>query len=210
VALTNLGLSLSQTLIEVSGGNPFILLLLAALGSIVLGMGMPIAATYIMLAILIVPALTEIGINPMASHLFLNFFAAMSFVTPPVCVAAFVAAGIAECPPMKCGWTATRLGIAAYIVPFAFCFSPALMLQGSLPEIIAVVIPATIGVVFLAVGLGGYLYAHMSYLFRGLAIAGGLLMMTPELYTSLIGVVINAFILAVQWKKGKLRNEAVA
>ena len=111
VALTNLGLSLSKTLIVLSGGNSLLLLFLAAIGAIILGMGMPIAATYIMLAILIVPALVEIGLDPLASHMFINFFAAMSFVTPPVCIAAFVAAGIAKCPPMRCGFTATRLGI---------------------------------------------------------------------------------------------------
>ncbi|MBW1768276.1 MAG: TRAP transporter fused permease subunit, partial [Deltaproteobacteria bacterium] len=163
VSVTNLGLSLSKTLIAVSGGSAFLLLFLAAIGAIVLGMGMPIAPTYIMLVILIVPALDEIGINPLSAHLFINFFGAMSFVTPPVCVAAFVAAGLAESTPMKVGFTSVRLGIAAYVVPFTFCYSTGLLLMGPFQGIVGAIVPATLGVIFLAVGLSGYLVAGLNY-----------------------------------------------
>ena len=180
VALTNLGLSLSKTLIVVSNGNAFLLLVLAAGGAIVLGMGMPIAPTYIMLVILIAPALVEIGIMPLAAHMFINFFGAMSFVTPPVCVAAFVAAGLAGSTPMKVGFTAARLGIAAYVVPFTFCYSAGLLLEGSFQGIVLAIVPTTLGIVALAVGLSGYLFVLLNPVKRLLFIAGGLLLLTPH------------------------------
>ena len=187
VSLTNLGLSLSKTLIHVSGGNAFLLLVLAAMGAIILGMGMPIAPTYIMLVILIAPALVEIGIKPLAAHLFINFFGAMSFVTPPVCVAAFVAAGIAGSTPMKVGFTAARLGIAAYLVPFTFCYTSGLFLMGSFQGIVEAIVPTTIGIVFLAAGLAGFMFVRLRYLERALFIAGGLLLLTPHLLSQGIG-----------------------
>jgi TRAP transporter 4TM/12TM fusion protein len=202
VALTNLGLSLSKTLIAISGGSTLFLLVLAALGAIVLGMGMPIAATYIMLAILIVPALVQIGLDPLAAHLFINFFAAMSFVTPPVCIAAFVAAGIAECKPMQCGFTATRLGIGAYLVPFAFCYAGGLLLQGSIWEIIRAVVPTTLGVALLATGLSGFCIRHMAPAIRAAALAGGLAMMTPLNWLMGAGLVVLLGVVFWQFRAG--------
>ncbi|MBW1799098.1 MAG: TRAP transporter fused permease subunit [Deltaproteobacteria bacterium] len=190
VSLTNLGLSLSKTLIAVSGGNIFFLLFLGALGAIVLGMGMPIAPTYIMLVILIAPALVEMGVLPLAAHLFINFFGAMSFVTPPVCVAAFVAAGIAESTPMKVGFTAARLGIGAYVVPFTFCYSNGLLLKGSFLDIVGAVVPTTLGIIFIAVGLSGYLFRKLNFMKRVVFIVGGLLMMTPRPLWEGIGLAI--------------------
>jgi TRAP-type uncharacterized transport system fused permease subunit len=202
VSLTNLGLSLSKTLIVVSGGNAFLLLFLAAIGAIVLGMGMPIAPTYIMLVILIAPALTEIGIMPLAAHLFINFFGAMSFVTPPVCVAAFVAAGLAESTPMKVGFTAVRLGIAAYVVPFAFCYSTGLLLEGSLKDIIGAVVPTTLGIFFLAVALAGFLFVTLSLWRRLLFIAGGLMLLAPQLSWEAAGLALCLFMVFYElWKK---------
>jgi TRAP transporter 4TM/12TM fusion protein len=202
VSLTNLGLSLSKTLIHVSGGSAFLLLVLAALGAIVLGMGMPIAPTYIMLVILIAPAMVEIGIQPLAAHLFINFFGAMSFVTPPVCVAAFVAAGLAGSAPMKVGFTAARLGVAAYLVPFTFCYTSGLFLMGAFQGIVGAIVPTTIGIVFLAVGLSGFLFQRLSYLERVLFVAGGLLLLTPELLWQGIGFAICVLLSLFRfWKK---------
>jgi TRAP transporter 4TM/12TM fusion protein len=202
VALTNLGLSLSKTLIVVSSGSAFLLLVLAAMGAIVLGMGMPIAPTYIMLVILIAPALVEIGIKPLAAHLFINFFGAMSFVTPPVCVAAFVAAGLAGSTPMKVGFTAARLGIAAYVVPFSFCYSTGLLLDGSFQGVLGAIIPCTLGIIFLAVGLSGHLFIRLNFLKRSLFLISGLLLLTPHFLW--VGVGLMACLLLVLfelWKK---------
>jgi TRAP transporter 4TM/12TM fusion protein len=208
VSLTNLGLSLSKTLIAVSGGSIFFLLFLAALGAIVLGMGMPIAPTYIMLVILIAPALVEMGVMPLAAHLFINFFGAMSFVTPPVCVAAFVAAGIAGSTPMKVGFTAARLGIAAYVVPFAFCYSPGLLLKGSIQSIVGAVVPTTLGIVFLALGLSGYFLSGLSLVKRIIFFIGGLLLLTPELTWKTIGFIICLLIILWEFWRKKARGKS--
>ena len=206
VALTNLGLSLSKTLIVVSGGNAFLLLVLAALGAIVLGMGMPIAPTYIMLVILIAPAMVEIGIKPLAAHLFINFFGAMSFVTPPVCVAAFVAAGIAESTPMKVGFTAARLGIAAYVVPFSFCYATGLLLKGTFQGILGAIVPTTLGIIFLAVGLAGFLVLRLNPAKRAVFIIGGLLLLAPHFIWE--GVGFLAVLLLVFYEFWRKRAEA--
>lgn len=205
VGLTNLGLSLSKTLIVVSGGNAFFLLILAAVGAIVLGMGMPIAPTYIMLVILIAPAMVEIGIKPLAAHLFINFFGAMSFVTPPVCVAAFVAAGLAESTPMKVGFTAARLGIAAYVVPFSFCYATGLLLQGSFQGILWATVSTTLGVISLAIGLSGHLVLSVTPIKRVVFIIGGLLLLTPHI--SWEGIGFFACLLLVFYEIWRKRHE---
>jgi TRAP-type uncharacterized transport system fused permease subunit len=202
--LTNLGLSLSKTLIHVSGGSAFLLLVLAAMGAIVLGMGMPIAPTYIMLVILIAPAMVEIGIQPLAAHLFINFFGAMSFVTPPVCVAAFVAAGLANSTPMKVGFTAARLGIAAYLVPFTFCYTSGLFLMGSIQGIVGAIVPTLIGIVFLAVGLAGFMFARLSYPERFLFLAGGLMLLTPYLLWQGLGFALCVLLGLFRFWKSRL------
>jgi TRAP-type uncharacterized transport system fused permease subunit len=210
VALTNLGLSLSKTLIAVSSGSAFFLLVLAALGAIVLGMGMPIAPTYIMLVILIAPALVEIGIKPLAAHLFINFFGAMSFVTPPVCVAAFVAAGLAGSTPMKVGFTAARLGIAAYVVPFSFCYSTGLLLDGSFQGVLGAIIPCTLGIIFLAVGLSGHLFIRLNLLKRCLFLASGLLLLTPHFLWVGVGFVACLLLVFIELWKKRTRAGSVA
>jgi len=165
-------------------------------------MGMPIAPTYIMLVILIAPAMVEIGILPLAGHLFINFFGAMSFVTPPVCVAAFVAAGIAGSTPMRVGFTAARLGIAAYLVPFSFCYSTGLLLEGSVGNIIGDVIPTTLGIITVAIGLSGFLFSRLNHVQRGMFFIGGLLLLTPFMLWEIIGFVLGMMMLFwLIWKK---------
>lgn len=210
VSLTNLGLSLSRTLVIVSHGNAFLLLLLAAGGAIVLGMGMPIAPTYIMLVILIAPALVQIGILPLAAHMFINFFGAMSFVTPPVCVAAYVAAGLANTTPMRVGFTAVRLGIAAYVVPFTFCYSVGLLLHGPIGGIILAVIPTTLGIFALSVGLAGYLFTRLNPLKRLIFIAGGLLLMTPHPLPQGVGLVACLGLALLEYRKNRGTDMMIA
>jgi TRAP transporter 4TM/12TM fusion protein len=190
VSLTNLGLSLSKTLIAVSGGSSFALLVLAAIGAIILGMGMPIAATYIMLVILIAPALVQTGISPLAAHLFINFFGAMSFVTPPVCIACFVAAGIAESTPMRTGFTAMRLGIGAYLVPFAFCYSTGLLMLGSAGDIFLAAMTTLFAVVSISVGLSGYFLIPLTFPKIGLFFMGAVLLVVPQHGMMLLGFLV--------------------
>jgi TRAP transporter 4TM/12TM fusion protein len=207
VSLTNLGLNLSNALIAASGGNALLLLVLAAVASIILGMGMPIAATYIMLVILIAPAMTHAGIPAVAAHMFMNFFAAMSFVTPPVAIAAYVAAGIAQCEPMKAGFIATRLGIGAYLVPFCFCYSPGLLLIGSPGNIIYSFFPATLGVLAAAMSLSGFFVTRLGFLERillGISAAG---LLSPDYQYQAVGFVLALGVtLWSWWKKRALQG----
>jgi len=198
VSLTNLGLSLSKTLIAVSGGNSLALLILAAIGAIILGMGMPIAATYIMLVILIAPALVQTGIDPLAAHLFINFFGAMSFVTPPVCIACFVAAGIAGSTPMRTGFTSMRLGIGAYLVPFAFCYSLGLLMLGSAEDIIVAAMATLFAVLSISVALSGYFLTQLTLPKICLFVTGALLLVAPQHRLMLIGLAL--VILSTLWE----------
>jgi len=126
---TGLGFALTLLLVKLGGGNLIVLLVIAAMLCIVLGMGMPTIGVYVLLAVLIAPALIELGFSPLASHMFILYLGMMSMITPPVAIGAFFAASLAGAEPMRTGFTAMRFGWTAYIVPFLFIFSPALLLQ---------------------------------------------------------------------------------
>jgi TRAP-type uncharacterized transport system fused permease subunit len=188
VTLTGLAVRLSTLLVDISGGSSFALLVLTALASIVLGMGIPVLPAYIMLAILVAPALATLGVLPLAAHLFIFYFAVLSFITPPVCPSVYVAAGIGGAPIMRTGLQSVRLGIVAYIVPFIFMYAPALLLRGSLGEILLAVVTSIVGVVALASGLEGWLVQRTSWLQRVLLIAGGIILIMPGWLTDVIGI----------------------
>lgn len=190
ISLTGLGLSLSDALVALSGGNVMILLLLAAIGAIILGMGMPVTATYIMLVILIAPALIKLGVEPLAAHLFIMYFGVMSFLTPPVAIAAYVAASIAHSEPLQTGFTGVRLGIIAYVVPFVFALSPSLILIGSVGDIMLHVITALLGTVVLGVSFVGYLFDHLSIPKRICFALGAFLLIAPQWEGCVIGMLI--------------------
>lgn len=199
VSLTNLGINLSNALIAAAGGSSFLLLILAAAGSLVLGMGMPIAATYIMLVILIAPAMTAAGILPMAAHMFMNYFAAMSFVTPPVAIAAYVAAGIARCDPMRTGFIAVRLGIGAYLVPFAFCYSTGLLLIGSPAQIVYAVMHTALGITAASMCLAGFVFRKLNIVQRVVLGVAAIVLLSSELQYHLIGLALAAAMTLWSW-----------
>lgn len=199
VALTGLGVNLSRMLIAVAGGNVFILLLLAAVGAIILGMGMPLTATYIMLVILIAPSLIQMGIEPIAAHLFMIYFGAMSFVTPPVCIGAYVASSIAGSDPMKTGFAAVRLAIMAYIVPFIFAFSPSLLLMGPVDRIVLSFVCAAIGTILVAIGIEGYLFRKLNILKRIIFIAVAVSLFVPFPISNFVGLALAVPLLIWEW-----------
>lgn len=199
--LCDLGLSLSNQLIDMSHGMIFLLLFFTAAGAIVLGMGMPITATYVMLAVLIAPALIQLGIQPMPAHLFILYFGAMAFVTPPVCIAVFVASGIAAASPMRTGFTACRLGIVAYAVPFVFCYDPSLLLLGSALEIGLSITRTFCGVLLLCSALGGYMFDRMPPLQRGWAILGGIGFLFPGTALPIAAAVLSIPLVLLQWRR---------
>jgi len=152
--LTGLALRFSSILVEISGGSLPILLVLTMVSSVILGMGLPATACYILLAVLAAPAIIELGVIPMAAHMFVFYFGCISNITPPVCMAAYAASGIAQASPNRIGYTAMRLGIAGFIVPFMFVYGPALILEGSLLEIISVFTTAFASIVLVKLSVG--------------------------------------------------------
>jgi TRAP transporter 4TM/12TM fusion protein len=175
--LTGLGFTLTLTLLNIGESNALLLLVLTALVSIILGMGMPTTAVYVLLAVLVAPGLARLGILPIAAHLFIFYFGMLSMVTPPVCMASYAAASIGKTDPVKTGWQAMRLCAIAYIVPFLFVFSPSLLLIGHWYEVALSVTTAIIGAILLGVGTVGYLFRPVGMIKRALFIlsAGALL-----------------------------------
>src|SRR5919197_1279323 len=168
-------------LTSMAGGNVLLLLVLTAIVSIILGMSLPTTVVYITLAVLVGPALAQLGIVPLAAHLFLFYFGMLSLITPPDCLATYAAAAIAKADFWRTGWTGMRLGIVAYIVPFVFVFHPALIGQGSWVEIAAAVFTASIGVPLLGIGCAGYLFRPLGWSKRAWAVTAGMLLILPPL-----------------------------
>lgn len=195
---TGLGQALTLILAAVGEDSLFLLLVLTALVSILLGMGMPTSAIYLLLATMIAPSLIKLGVNPIAAHMFVLYFGLMSMITPPVAIAAFAAASLSGAKPMETGATAVRLGWIAYVIPFVFVLSPSLLGQGELINIITATITAFAGVWVASCGLIGYLFGPLSPIMRLLFFVSGILLLLPADAIP-YGLVINAagLILAV-------------
>ena len=157
LAVTGIAGTIANDLVYLAGENVIVLLIMGALTSFILGIGMTVTAAYIFLAIVLVPALTNSGINPLASHMFVMYWGMLSFITPPVALAAFAAASVANVAPMRAGFEAMRLGAIIYFVPFFFVFNPALLLQGSIIENVQAFTTAIFGVALVSGALQGYM-----------------------------------------------------
>jgi TRAP transporter 4TM/12TM fusion protein len=202
--LSGLTFKFALLLVSTAGGNIVFLLLLSALVSIILGMSMPTTVVYIMLAILVGPALVQVGIPPLAAHLFFFYFGMLSLITPPDCIATYAAASIARADFWKSGWTGMRLGIVAYIVPFVFVFHPALLFKGAIAEIVLAIVTASIGVIFLATGVAGYLFKELGFFKRALLILAGASLIPPAsntfwLLTNCAGIILGVALVTAEW-----------
>ena len=189
-SLTGIGLRMSGLIITVSQGNLFLALLLTALGSIILGMGLPTTAAYVVLAALGAPALIELGVPVLAAHLFIFYFGCVANVTPPVSLAAYAASGIAGAPPLRTAWTAMVLALAGFLVPFMFVYAPPLLLQGSASEILLVSGTAIAGVTALAAAAMGFLRRDLLFWERALLLTGALALIFPGLASDGYGLVV--------------------
>jgi len=187
--LTGTAQSLSKDLIDLAGGNVYLIILMGALASFILGMGLTITACYLLLAVLLAPGLVQVGFDALAVHIFLVYCGMLSFITPPVAIGAYAAASLAESDPMKTAMQAVRLGAIKYFIPFFVVFSPALILHGSWLQIVSTIGTALIGVVFLASGIEGYLVSvgSLGIFGRLCSFFGGILMFTPGWRTDMIG-----------------------
>jgi TRAP transporter 4TM/12TM fusion protein len=179
--LSGLTSKLPIVLTSAAGGNVFLLLVLTAAVSILLGMSLPTTVVYVTLAVLIGPALAQLGIPPLAAHLFLFYFGMLSLITPPDCLATYAAAAIAKADFWKTGWMGMRLGVVAYVVPFVFVFHPALIGHGGLGEILVTMVTASIGVVLLGIGCAAYLFRPLAWWQRVWAWTAAALLLMPPL-----------------------------
>ena len=201
-----LSFALTAYLVDLGAQNLLLLLLICAITNVVLGLGLPTLAVYVMLAILVAPALVKVGVPAMAAHLFILYFGIMSLITPPIATAAFVAATIARTDPMAAGWTAMRFGWASYIVPFLFVYSPALIMRGSPGTITLVVVLSLVGIWFVCAGFTGYAVRVMTTPMRvGFVVVGVLLLMPFQAsmvnaWLNVVGAVVGIGLFAYEWR----------
>lgn len=207
--LTGIGYKLSSILVSVSGGNVMLLLFLTMVVSVVLGMGLPTSGAYILLATLIVPALTDLGVAKIAAHFFVFYFGIMANVTPPVAIAAYTAAGIAGADAMKTGFIAWRLSLAGFLLPFLFCLNPALLGKGEVSEVALAIVTATVGAFALACALQRYFKGNLSWPASIVLFVGAVLMLVPGLPSDIAGCLLIAFCLGRQIVRSR-RAAAVA
>jgi len=194
--LSGLAFNLSLVLVTIASGSLILLLVITAALCIVLGMGLPTAVIYLLLASLVAPALIEFGVPDLAAHMFLFYFGTMSSITPPLCFATFAAATIAGCDFWKAGWAGVRLAFVAYIIPFVFVLQPELLMIGSAPAIIAALLTTTVGVILIAAAFAGYFVAPLSAARRWLLALSGLCLI-PSPAASQVILAVNAAGLAI-------------
>lgn len=200
ITMTGLANELINGIIAVSNNHLIIALFLTMLCCIVLGMGVPTTANYCIMAATCAPILIRMGVPALAAHFFVFYFGIVADITPPVALAAYAGSAIAKANPMKTAFNASRLAIAVFIVPYVFCFSPALlMIDTNAMEVIRIVITSFIGIFGVAAGLEGYLKKEMNPLQRILFVVAGLMLIFPSWITDIVGIVLIAAVIIWQY-----------
>lgn len=190
--LSGVGIKISTFILDLSRGDLILTLLLVGVSSLILGMGLDAIPAYVTLATLMAPALIQLGVTDMAAHLFVIYWGLASFFTPPLCIAVYVTTAISGSRIWETGWEAVRIGIAAFIIPFAFVLNDGLLLHGSAVHIAWAIFTAAAGAMLLASGVRGYGFGVLGPVRRMLVIAGGLLMIGPGLYPPIAGAALAA------------------
>ena len=204
VTKTGVGLKLASGLLDLSGGLLLPTMFFTMITAIILGMGVPTTANYVITSTIAAPALVQMGVPILAAHMFVFYFGIIADITPPVALAAYAGAGISGGDPLKTGVNASKLAIAAFIIPYMFVLSPVLlMVSGTVTDLLLATITALLGMVALSSGLIGFLADKCLLPERLLLAVGGLLLIKPGWITDVIGVVIFAVILALQLKRRK-------
>lgn len=206
VARSGLSFGLGFFLVQLGKSSLLLLLIVTAVVCIVMGMGLPTVGVYLLLASLAAPPLVELGLNPMAAHLFVLYFGMLSMLTPPVAIAAFVAANLAKADAMRTALEAVRIGWPAYLIPFIFVATPELLLNGSLPMIVIVLVKSLIGVAIITSGIVGYWKVELNSFERLLLMISGIIVLLPlsladEIAWLFFGSVLLTF--GVYWRSAK-------
>ncbi len=205
ITVTGLASILINTIVQAAGNATIIGLVLTMVCCIILGMGVPTTANYCIMASTCAPILIQMGFPVVAAHFFVFYFGIVADITPPVALAAYAGAAIAKANPMKTGFNATKLAIAAFVVPYIFAYSPAMLFVdvNSMFEVIQIVLSALLGLFGIAASLNGYLFKHLPWLFRIILIGGGLGMMIPGTMSDLVGFVLVGGVVLLQYLDAK-------
>jgi TRAP transporter 4TM/12TM fusion protein len=203
VTYTGLGYSLSIFLVQMSGGSLLILAILTAVASTILGMGMPVTPCYVLLATVAAPAMVNLGVSPLLAHLFVYYFGTFSFLTPPVCLAVYVAASIAEAPVITTGYQSMKLAIAGYLVPFFFLYKPGLALVGSPAHVALSVLEGTVATILIATAVEGHFIRLMNLVERIALLIAGLCLFAPGWETDIVAIVVAVPVLYFHWVRSR-------
>ncbi|MPZ57469.1 MAG: TRAP transporter fused permease subunit [Rhizobiales bacterium] len=215
LAISGLGYQLTLILVQVGQGNLLLLLLLSGAVCIILGMGLPTVGVYVLLAALVAPSLIEVGVQPIAAHMYVMYFGMMSMITPPIAIAAFAAASVAEADPMKTGFAAVRFGWTAFIVPILFVFSPSLLLIGEPAAVVIALITALLGVWLVSIATIGHFQRPLGAPMRVLFAAAGFAALTPaDLFpggalVDMAGVVGGVILIGYEYMLARRRRAAL-
>lgn len=207
VTLTGLGLKMATGLLGISGGVKILTLFFTMISSLILGMGVPTTANYLITSTITAPAVVQLGVPMLAAHMFTFYFGIVADITPPVALAAYAGSAIAKSNPFKTGLTATKLAIAAFIIPYIFVYSPALLLIDTAPlHVVQIIITSLIGMLGIGAAMEGFFLTHAGWPERILFLAGGLMLIDPGLVTDIIGAGLIAVTLLWQYKKVKMNK----
>jgi TRAP transporter 4TM/12TM fusion protein len=204
VTLTGLGLKMGDGLLALAGGQILPTLVFTMITSLVLGMGAPTTANYVITSTVAAPALLKLGTPMMAAHMFVFYFGIVADITPPVCLAAMAGAAIAKADPMKTGVNATKLAIAAFIVPYIFIFSPGLLLiDVTFSGVVQILITSVTGMIGIGAAVEGWYWTRMSWWERVAALAAGLMLIDPGTLTDIVGLIVMGLLTIYQYRKSK-------
>lgn len=192
ISMTGIGAKLSNLIIVLSQGNLLIALMLTMLTSIVLGMGLPTTAVYLVVVTVVSPALVKMGLPLLTAHMFVFFYGCISTITPPVALASYVAAGIAGADVSRVGWISFKFGLISFILPYMFVYGPALMMEGSFFEIIGTIVFSIVGVYAIAASIVGYYRTELSIIQRVLLFTAGMFLVNQGFITDAVGLSIVA------------------
>jgi TRAP transporter 4TM/12TM fusion protein len=207
VTLTGVGLKLSANMVDLAGNNLIAALVFTMIASLVLGMGIPTTATYIVLATMAAPALEKLGVAPLAANLFVFYFGVAADITPPVALAVYAGAAIAKSDPLKTAVESVKLALGAFLVPYMFVLSPALALVGATPPlVIRMVFTAVLGMTAVSAGVIGFWKIELRPVERVAMVVGGLLLLDPGLWTDLCGVALTAGAYLFQWTRARRKR----
>ncbi|GHV40302.1 C4-dicarboxylate ABC transporter [Synergistales bacterium] len=205
VNMTGFGVKLASVIVSIGQNYLFVCLLLSMVVCIIMGMGLPVTAAYVLAAAVLIPALTKLDVSPLVAHLFVFYFSTLGNVTPPVCAAVYLSAGLAEANWLSTGWLSCLLALPAFIIPYTFAYDSAFLLIGSISNMISAILTATIGVFFVGMAVAGFINSHVKMFWRCVMFGGGAVMIIPDMLISVIGLAFCVVAYILSNRTGKIK-----